>query len=84
MQDKYIFRFGVPEDIPIGKVFSLTGGYQEKNNTSRFYAGARVSFGYYYPWGYLSANFEYGSFFRASQQQQACIISQCNIFYRIG
>ena len=50
VQDKYIFRFGVPEDIPIGKVISLTGGYQEINHTSRLYAGTRVSFGYYYPW----------------------------------
>jgi hypothetical protein len=82
VQDKYIFRFGVPEDIPIGKVFSLTGGYQEKNNTSRVYAGARVSFGYYYPWGYLSANFEYGSFFRASHQEQG--VFTANIIYFTG
>ena len=82
VQDKYIFRFGVPEDIPIGKVFSLTGGYQEKNNTSRLYAGARLSFGYYYPWGYLSANFEYGSFFRASHQEQGTI--SANIIYFTG
>jgi hypothetical protein len=82
VQDKYIFRFGVPEDIPIGKVFSLTGGYQEKNNTSRVYAGARISFGYYYPWGYLSANFEYGSFFRASHQEQG--VFSANIIYFTG
>jgi len=82
VQDNYIFRFGVPEDIPIGKVLSLTGGYQEKNNASRLYAGARVSFGYYYPWGYLSANFEYGSFFRASQQQQT--VFSANVIYFTG
>ncbi len=82
VQDKYIFRFGVAEDIPIGKVFSLTGGYQEKNNTSRLYLGARISFGYYYPWGYLSTNLEYGSFFRASNQQQGVI--SANIIYFTG
>ncbi|MBW6459188.1 MAG: hypothetical protein K0B08_01330 [Bacteroidales bacterium] len=70
VQDKYIFRFGITEDVPIGKVFSLTGGYQEKNNLSRIYLGARFSFGDYYPWGYLSANIEYGSFFQASRSQQ--------------
>jgi hypothetical protein len=82
VQDKYILRFGVPEDIPIGKVYSLTGGYQSKNNTSRFYAGARMSFGYYYTWGYLSANFEYGAFFRASQQEQGVI--SANLIYFTG
>jgi hypothetical protein len=63
-------------------VYSLTGGYQEKNNTSRLYAGARIAFGYYYPWGYLSANFEYGSFFRASHQQQA--VFSANVIYFTG
>jgi hypothetical protein len=82
LRDKYIFRFGVPEDIPIGKVFSLTGGYQGKNNTSRIYAGARTSFGYYYPWGYLSANFEYGAFFRGSHQQQG--VFSANVIYFTG
>jgi hypothetical protein len=82
VQDKYILRFGVPEDIPIGKVFSLTGGYQEKNKTSRIYAGVRLSFGYYYPWGYLSANFEYGAFFRGPKQEQGTI--SANIIYFTG
>ena len=54
VQDKYIFKFGVTEDVPVGKVYSLTGGYQEKNNTGRLYFGARISLGNYYPWGYLS------------------------------
>jgi len=34
VQEKYIFKFGVTEDIPIGKVYSLTGGYQIRNNTN--------------------------------------------------
>ena len=35
VQDKYIYKFGLTEDIPIGKVFSLTGGYQVRNNAGR-------------------------------------------------
>lgn len=82
VQDKYIFKYGMTEDIPVGRVFSLTGGYQEKNNTSRLYLGARISFGNYYSWGYLSANCEYGSFFRASQAQQGVV--SANIIYFTG
>jgi hypothetical protein len=82
VQDKYVSRFGVPEDIPIGKVISVTAGYQEKNRTSRLYAGARLSFGYYYTWGYLSANFEYGAFFRGSTQEQGTIST--NLIYVTG
>ncbi|MCX6234085.1 MAG: hypothetical protein NT175_05070 [Bacteroidetes bacterium] len=73
VQDKFIFNYGITEDVPIGKVYSLTGGYQEKNNTGRLYLGARISFGNYYPWGYLSSDFEYGTFFRASHVQQGML-----------
>ena len=73
VQDKYIFKFGLTEDVPIGKVFSLTGGYQERSNASRLYVGARISLGNYYSWGYLSSNCEYGTFFRASHAQQGIL-----------
>ena len=69
VKDKFIFNFGVTEDIPVGKLFNLTGGYKEKTNTGSFYFGARIAFGDYYTWGYLSANFEYGTFYRSNAQQ---------------
>jgi hypothetical protein len=80
VQDKYIFNFGVTEDVPVGKAFSLTGGYQVKNNTGRFYAGGRVSFGNYYPWGYFSSNLEYGTFFNESHSEQAVFKAGVNYF----
>ena len=80
VMDKYIFNFGLTEDVPIGKVYSLTGGYQVKNNVGRLYLGARISHGDYYEWGYLSSNFEYGSFFRASHTEQGVVIAGVNYF----
>lgn len=80
VQDKFIFRHGTTEDVPIGKVFSLTCGYQEKNKIGRLYLGARISSGHYYPWGYLSSNFEYGTFFRASHTQQGIFSASVNYF----
>ncbi|HWS01265.1 MAG TPA: hypothetical protein VN249_11650, partial [Prolixibacteraceae bacterium] len=71
--DHYIFKFGITEDVPIGKALSLTGGFQEKNTGFRPYLGARVSFGNYNSWGYLSANIEYGTFFDASRAQQGIL-----------
>lgn len=70
VQDKFIFNYGITEDVPVGKVYGLTFGYQEKNNTGRLYVGARISIGNYYPWGYLSSNYEFGTFFRASRTEQ--------------
>ncbi len=73
VQDKYIFKYGVTEDVPVGRVFSITGGYQIKNKMERLYLGARISSGHYYPWGYLSSEIEYGTFFRNSHAEQGAI-----------
>jgi len=80
VMDKYIFDFGLPEDVPIGKVYALTGGYQVKNNVGRVYLGARVSLGNYYEWGYLSSNFEYGTFFRTNQAEQGVALAGLSYF----
>lgn len=80
VQDKYIFDFGITEDVPVGKVFSLTGGYQNKNNIGRFYLGGRISFGNYYPWGYFGSNFEYGTFINKSHTEQAVFKAGMNYF----
>ena len=37
VQDKYLFKYGITEDVPVGKVYALTGGYQTKNNINRLY-----------------------------------------------
>jgi hypothetical protein len=80
VQDKYIFNFGLTEDVPVGKVFSLTSGYQHKNNTGRFYLGGRISYGNYYQWGYFSSNVEYGTFFHESHSEQAVFKAGLNYF----
>jgi hypothetical protein len=70
VQDKYIFRFGITEDVPIGKVFSVTAGYQDRDSIGRLYLGGRISLGNYYSWGYLGSSCEYGTFFRSSKAEQ--------------
>lgn len=79
-QDKYIFKYGMTEDVPVGKVFGVTGGFQEKNNSGRLYLGARFSMGNYYPWGYLSSNLEYGTFFKSSRAQEGVFMAGLNYF----
>ena len=80
VQDKYIFKFGLTEDVPVGRVYSLTGGYQDKSSGGRFYFGARISTGNYYPWGYLSFNSEYGTFIRNSTVEQGVFTIGLNYF----
>ncbi len=66
--------------MPVGRVFSLTGGYQTKNNSGRIYLGMRVYFGNYNEWGYLSSNFEYGTFFHSSHSEQGVLTVGVNYF----
>lgn len=80
VQDKYIFKFGITEDVPVGKVYNLTGGYQQRAYGDRVYLGARASFGNYYPWGYLGSNVEFGTFIRSSHMQQGVLIAEINYF----
>ena len=82
VQDKYIFNFGITEDVPIGKVYNFTYGYQEKNNKGRLYLGARVSTGNYYQWGYISSSYEYGTFFRDSHPEQG--VFSAGVIYFTG
>ena len=80
IRDRYIFQNGTIEDVPIGKIYGLTGGYQYKNNKDRYYLGARAAFGNFYSWGFLSANFEFGSFFEKSNAEQTAFSFQANYF----
>ena len=80
VEDKYIFKNGQTEDVPIGKILGITGGYQFKNDTGRFYLGSQLSFGNYFKWGFLSLNFELGTFFNHTVTNQTAFTFQANYF----
>ena len=80
VQDKYIFKYGIVEDVPVGSVYSLTAGYQVKNNSGRFYSGMRIYFGDYYDWGFISSNLEYGTFIKSSHIEQGVLTAGVNYF----
>ncbi|MCI9845653.1 hypothetical protein [Flavobacterium pectinovorum] len=80
VKDNYIFRNGFTEDVPIGRIYGITVGYQYKNKTWRPYLGAQASFGDYYKWGFLSTNFEIGSFFHDAKTYQTSIALKANYF----
>jgi hypothetical protein len=73
VQDKFLFNYDLVEDIPIGKVYSLTFGMQDKSNEHRFYLGGRFAFGNYYNWGYFSVNAEVGTFYYKDRTDQTTL-----------
>lgn len=80
VEDQYLFNYGIIEDVPIGRIFSITGGYQRKNHQGRMYLGGRASFGNYFKFGYLSSNFEYGTFLNNKDLEQSAFTFQANYF----
>lgn len=80
VKDNYIFRNRNTEDVPIGRIYGITAGYQFKNNMWRPYLGTQFSFGDYYKWGFLSTNFEMGTFFHESKTYQTSISLEANYF----
>jgi hypothetical protein len=80
IKDYYIFNFEIPEDVPIGKYFGVTIGFQNKNSQSRLYLGARATLGNYFKWGYFSTNYEYGTYFNNGKTEQSAFVLQLNYF----
>ncbi|REG96140.1 BamA/TamA family outer membrane protein [Flavobacterium aquicola] len=83
IKDSYIFRNGMTEDVPIGKIYGLTCGYQYKNTAWRPYLGGQFSFGNYYRLGFLSMNFEAGTFFQKSKTYQSSFLFEANYFTKL-
>jgi hypothetical protein len=79
VKDTYIFKFGITEDVPVGKVISLTGGYHKKTILA-VYMGARFSSGNYHSWGYLSSNIEFGTYLRSGHSEQGVLLAGANYF----
>ncbi|MGJ8591113.1 MAG: hypothetical protein ACSHXF_01115 [Aquaticitalea sp.] len=80
IQDSYIFRDGITEDVPVGTIYAITGGVQHKNQKHRPYLGGKISHGNYFSWGYLSTNFEYGTFINKGKTEQTAYSFQANYF----
>ncbi|WP_245574842.1 hypothetical protein [Aequorivita capsosiphonis] len=80
VEDSYIFRDGRTEDVPVGIIYSITGGIQHKNQLNRFYLGGKASYGNYFKWGFVSTNFELGTFFNGSKTEQTAFSFQASYF----
>ncbi len=79
-KDRYLFKYGFIEDVPIGQSYELIGGIQHKNSGNRLYLAAKLSKGGFLKFGYLSGELEYGSFFKNSGVEEGVFTAQLNYF----
>jgi len=70
-QTKYLFNYGLIEDVNEGKNFALTGGLQWKNQIIRPYVGAKFSLGKFVNENYYGLNMEWGTFFNGNNLEQS-------------
>jgi len=63
-----IFEYNLPEDIPYGKSFGITGGLLKRSSKIVPYAGVSASVGSFINWGYFSVKSEYGRFFNEESE----------------
>lgn len=82
-EEKYLFNFGIIEDVPYGQVYSITGGFKDKNNTKRAYFGARFAYGHYFDFGYIGTNVEWGSLFNNGTTEETTLRIEGNYFTNI-
>lgn len=83
VQDRYVFEYDRTEDIAIGKVYSITTGFEDKNNTRRMYFGTKYSFGNYYDFGFFGSDFEIGTFFNSGETEQGIIRARAIYFTKL-
>lgn len=83
-KDEYLFKFGSPEEVPVGGVAAVITGYQNRENDFRYYVGGRIGYGKYFLPGYASLNIEYGTFLNKSKPEQGTISADLVYFTNLG
>jgi hypothetical protein len=73
--DYYIYRYGVQEDVPSGRLFTLLFGYETKTSgVRRLYGGFRAATGNHFDnFGYVTSGLEAGSFFHNGYSEQGVV-----------
>ena len=64
---KNVFRYNLPEDIPYGKSFGITGGMLNRSSRPIPYAGIAGSFGTFTRSGYFTVKAQYGRLFNEDE-----------------
>ena len=80
-RDYYIYRYGIPEDVPAGRMAELLLGYERGRNTGRIYAGAVAGFGQHLNrFGYFSLIAGYGTYLKNGRPEQSVVNSTLGYF----
>ncbi|MDR0228101.1 MAG: hypothetical protein LBI72_03450 [Flavobacteriaceae bacterium] len=83
VQDRYIFNYDIIEDVQVGKIFAITGGFKNQYNKKRAYLGLKFAMGGYTKYGYFGTNTEWGSYFYKGHAEQAALKFEGTYFTKL-
>ncbi|WP_300490415.1 hypothetical protein [Flavobacterium sp.] len=83
VQERFLFNYGIIEDVPVGRVYSITAGIHHKNQLKRLYLGGRLSSGDYYNFGFLGTTVEWGAYFNGASTEQTVFRFELNYFTKL-
>lgn len=73
-RDYYIYRFGIPEDVPTGRIINFIGGQELTNTRTRWYVALQLGLGIHVPdVGYMSLHSSYGSYLYNGRTEQGVL-----------
>ena len=70
IKTKYIFNYGIDEDIAVGKSFGFIASKQNIRNTERYYTGVKADLGGFVRSGFYGVGIEFGGFFNKDKFEQ--------------
>lgn len=72
--DRYIFRFGEKEDVPTGRIIQFVGGYEQRDDSSRYYLRSGLGFSAYILRSrYVSFDVGFGTFIREGDFEESVL-----------
>lgn len=80
VKERYLYRVGFEEDIPVGRSLMVSFGNEFKNNQNRLYLGAKYKSGIKSDYGYLGLIGEYGTYFNQGNLEQSVFSLQSMYF----
>jgi hypothetical protein len=71
---RFMYSFGVTEDIPVGTLIKLTGGMERDEFYKRHYFAMQGGFGQFFPdIGFLHSHIDFGTYFYKKKAEQGTL-----------
>ncbi len=80
-RDYFIYRYGIPEDVPAGSILQFLVGFENAPNSNRMYTGIQAALGNHFgKFGYVSLSVAYGNFWNHGNVEQGVVSTSIGYF----